>query len=86
MTILLATLLLTAAAAADPPAPTSPIAIGQRRELLVDEYLVDKLSGEARLHLHQPERREIVLRTDKDWEGNACGYPSVFQDGGQYGM
>jgi|LSQX01.1.fsa_nt_gb hypothetical protein len=101
MTTLLAALLLTATAAADPPAADSsaadspiadspaadsPIAIGQRRELLVDEYLVDKLSGEARLHLHQPERREIVLRTDKAWEGNASGYPSVFQDGELYRM
>jgi len=26
-------------------------------------------------------RREIVFRTDAPWEGNACGYPSIVQDG-----
>jgi hypothetical protein len=58
-----------------------PIAIGDRRELLVDDFLVDAISGGARLQLHQPVPREIVLNTDQPWEGNACGYPSVFQDG-----
>lgn len=64
----------------------SPIAIGDRRELLVDDFLVEKLSGGARLRLHQPVPREIVLKTDAPWEGNACGYPSVFQDGELYRM
>ena len=47
---------------------------------------MDKLSGGARLQLHQPVPREIVLKTDAPWEGNACGYPSVFQDGKLYRM
>ena len=69
-----------------PRIPAPPIAIGDRRELLVDDFLVEKLSGEARLQLHQPVPQEIVLKTDAPWEGNACGYPSVFQDGKLYRM
>jgi len=58
-----------------------PIALGSRLELLVDDSLIESMSGGARLQLHQPERREIVFRTDAPWEGNACGYQSVFRDG-----
>jgi len=85
MTTMLA-LLLTMVSAPDAKDAGSTIAIGDRRELLVDDFLVDKLSGGARLHLHQPVPQEIVLRTDAPWEGNACGYPSVFQDGKLYRM
>ena len=74
------------ASASDATDSGSPIAIGDRRELLVDDCLVDKLSGEARLQLHPPVPQEIVLKTDAPWEGNACGYPSVFQDGKLYRM
>lgn len=63
-----------------------PIQIGGRRELLVDDFLVAKLSGGARFELHRPTPREVVLKTDAPWEGNACGYPSVFQDGPLYRM
>ena len=84
MTTLLTLLLLTAVSAPAAEKPGSAIAIGDRRELLVDDFLVDKLSGEARLQLHQPVPREIVLKTDAPWEGNACGYQSVFQDGSIY--
>ena len=79
--------LLLAAASADAAADSgSAIVIGGRRELLVDDFLTEKLSGEARLQLHPPVPREIVLKTDAPWEGNACGYPSVFQDGPLYRM
>jgi hypothetical protein len=33
------------------------------------------------LKLHEPVRREIVLTTDKPWEGPTCGYFSAIQDG-----
>jgi len=86
MKTLLAVLMLTLAPAAVAKDAGSPIAIGDRRELLVDQFLVEKLSGGARLELHRPVPREIVLKTDAPWEGNACGYPSVFQDGKLYRM
>ena len=63
----------------------SPVAIGARRELLVDNYLLEAITG-CELRLHQPIRRELVLRTDAAWEGNASAFQSVFQDGDLYRM
>ncbi|HOX37817.1 MAG TPA: hypothetical protein PL033_07495 [Candidatus Brocadiia bacterium] len=62
------------------------INIGSRLELMVDDFLIERMSGDARLQLHRPERREIVFKTDAPWEGNACAYQSVFQDGGVFRM
>ncbi len=57
-----------------------PLDIGSRWELFVDEFLVASKKG-LELKLHEPVRREIVLTTDKPWEGPTCGYFSVIQDG-----
>ena len=56
-------------------------AIGDRLELMLDNALIDSMSGDARLMLHHPVPREIVFRTDAPWEGNASSYQSVFRDG-----
>lgn len=63
-----------------------PIEIGSRRELFVDRYLIDELSGGAALTLHKPEPQEVVLTTDKPWEGNTCAYYTLFRDGDRYRM
>ncbi len=63
-----------------------PVNIGGRLELMVDDFLIESMSGEARLQLHRPERREIVFKTDAPWEGNASAYQSVFRDGDLYRM
>ena len=63
-----------------------PINIGARRELFVDDFLVETMHGDIHLELHHPTRREIVFRTDAPWEGNAAAYQSVFQDGKLYRM
>lgn len=57
-----------------------PIEIGSRRELLVDHYLIAKLTH-ARLTLHRPQAREIAMRFDEPWEGNTSGYPTIMRDG-----
>ena len=44
------------------------------------------MSGGAELRLHQPAMREVVMTTDKPWEGNMCLYRSTFRDGGLYKM
>ncbi|MEA1951869.1 MAG: hypothetical protein U9N87_10820 [Planctomycetota bacterium] len=80
--IMLATLTNGAARAAE----TTPIDIGSRRELLVDNYLIDKSSGETRLVLHKPTPRKIAIVHDEPWEGNSCGYHTVFRDGDLYRM
>ena len=62
------------------------IRIGSRLELLVDEHLIEHKKGEVALRLHQPIARNVALTTDAPWEGNACHYRSVFQDGSVYRM
>ncbi len=63
-----------------------PLAIGSRLELLVDDYLVEKLGGAAQLRMHQPVPREICLVLDAPWEGNGCNYVTVLKDGDTYRM
>ena len=65
---------------------TTPIDIGSRRELLVDHYLIDNVSGSAQLRLHRPTPREIVMIHGEPWEGNSCGYHTIFRDGDLYRM
>ena len=62
-----------------------PIGIGSRRELFVDDYLIEWIET-ARRVLHQPTPREISLARAKPWEGNVSGYTTVFQDGDLYRM
>jgi len=57
-----------------------PIDLGSRWELFVDEFLVAQKQGVS-LKLHEPVKREIVLTTDKPWEGITCAYFSIIQDG-----
>ena len=61
----------------------SPIPIGDRRELFVDDYLVASLS-EARRELHHPVPREVAITHDAAWEGAGSGYHTVIQDGDLY--
>lgn len=67
-------------------AADEPIAIGSRRELFVDKALVERLEGNIALKLHSPVARDIAIRFDQPWEGNASGYPTVFQDGEVFRM
>jgi len=55
--------------------------IGRGWELLLDEHLIDRMKGQIELRLHHPQAQEIVLVHDKPWEGNTCGYNTVFRDG-----
>jgi hypothetical protein len=73
------------ALAADATA-AAPVEIGTRRELFVDQALVERLEGRAEFRLHHPTPREVALTFDQPWEGNASGYPTVFQDGDVYRM
>ncbi len=66
--------------------PVTAVDIGSRRELFVDNALVDQLKGKAELRLHRPVPREISLVHDALWEGSGTGYHSVFQDGDKYRM
>lgn len=60
--------------------------IGDRRELFVDNALIESVSGEARLRLHHPVPQEIAIEHDAPWEGSGSGYHSIFKDGDLYRM
>ncbi len=62
------------------------IPIGSRLELMVDDYLISRTTGSAKLHLHKPTPKEVVLTTSHPWEGNTCAYFTIFQDGDIYRM
>ncbi len=66
-------------------AAADPIEIGSRRELFVDHFLIDSMDG-TELRLHQPTPREVVIVHDEPWEGNSCGYYTIFRDGDLYRM
>lgn len=54
--------------------------IGTRVEPFVDTWLLEQRTG-VELRVHPPERREVVLTTDRPWEGPDSAYYSVFRDG-----
>ena len=64
--------------------PTLPVTLGSRRELFIDDALIEHLTGGARRQLHHPQPREVVLHFDAPEEGTGCGYCSLFQDGDRY--
>lgn len=55
------------------------IDLGSRRELFVDDFLIERLVGAA-LELHKPEPREVALVCDRPWEGNTSAYYTLFRD------
>ena len=56
--------------------------IGSRRELFLDNFLVESLRGGAVRRFHHPVRREVVLTMDGPNEfSNAPGYLCIVQDG-----
>ena len=51
--------------------PDPPIDIGTRVEMFVDDRLIDPAHRrDISLELQTPVRREVVLTTDKPWEGH----------------
>lgn len=73
-------------AGATQAASKTPIDIGSRRELFVEEGIIDRLSGKAELRLHHPVPQAVVLEHAEPWEGSGSGYHSIFQDGDRYRM
>jgi len=63
-------------------APQDPIALGARKELLVDRHLIERTDG-VELVLHPPRDEGEVLRFDAAWEGGFSGYLTAIQDGDQ---
>ncbi len=59
--------------------------IGSRRELFVDDFLINRMTNAA-LKAHQPEPREAVFTCEEPWEGNTSAYFTLFQDGDRFRM
>lgn len=78
--------LVLAGEEATPTKESAVIEIGSRRELFVDEHLIERVTGGARLRLHRPRMREVVVEHDKPWEGNTSGYHTILKDGEVYRM
>ena len=76
---ILAAMVSPAAFAGDP----AVVEIGNRRELFVDDFLIDSLDG-TRLALHAPRPAEKVLTLERPWEGIYSGYFTVIKDGDRY--
>ena len=74
--------LLVAAACGDALA-ADPIDLGSRRELFVDGYLIDKLTG-AELRLQTPRDEGVAFALDKPWEGKFSAYTTIIHDGDKY--
>jgi hypothetical protein len=61
------------------------IDIGDRRELFVDDLLIERLDNAA-LKLHEPVSGGVAIRLDRSWEGPANGPVTVFWHDGRYLM
>lgn len=61
---------------------TTIVNIGSRRELFVDDLLIDRLEN-ARLQLQKPERREVVLEMNAVAECPTSAYYNLFEDEGK---
>lgn len=60
--------------------------IGNRRELLVDKFLLDMERTTTRETLHHPVRREMIFTNDAPWEADGWVYYTVVQDGNLFRM
>ena len=60
--------------------PKMAVAIGSRIEMFVDNWLIEQRKGVS-LRLNTPIKREVVLVTDKPWEGIDSAYYTAIQDG-----
>jgi hypothetical protein len=54
--------------------------LGSRRELFVDEFLIER-NADLELKLHSSIPKEIVMLRDAPWEGSGSGFETLFRDG-----
>ena len=65
--------------------PNAVVDIGSRRELFVDQLLVERLDG-LRLELQKPQPAGVALRYDLPWEGRFAFFTTILKDGDTYRM
>ncbi|MBM3797720.1 MAG: hypothetical protein FJW31_27545 [Acidobacteria bacterium] len=72
-----------AALAAQTAAAAAPIDLGSRREIFVDHFLIDRLTGGAALQLAQSVDQGTVHKFDQPWEGRFSGYATILREAPQ---
>ena len=60
------------------------IALGNRREVFFDSFLVNEEASTAKAVLQKPVRKNVALALNMPWEGGLCGYPNVFYAEGKW--
>ncbi|MDB6168132.1 MAG: hypothetical protein JWM88_996 [Verrucomicrobia bacterium] len=63
-----------------PGAAAEPIALGDRRALFVDDFLIARRDG-LELRLHEPRARETVMVFDAPWEGSGSDFQRLIRVG-----
>ncbi len=81
--LLILFLLLPLSMRAQEKAPEHVPDLGNRLELFVDSFLIDRMEGTS-LVLHHPVDEGNVMSFDKPWEGAFCAYVTVIRDGSLY--
>ena len=77
---------MVASTSAAQASEATPIPVGIKRQLFIDELWLDKQEN-IRLTRHTPEAREPVLVGDRPWEKNAIrAYTCVLKDGDRFRM
>jgi len=66
-----------------PLSAETPLEIGTRLEMFVDDHLIARQSG-TQLKLSEPKPAGIALKFDAPWDGACSGYATILQDGGKY--
>jgi len=61
------------------------INIGSRRELFVDHFLIESMTG-MRLQLQRARLAEVAIHYERSWEDVHAFYTTVFQEGDTYRM
>ena len=61
------------------------IDIGSRRELFVDDFLIDRIEG-LRREQQTPIDRGKVVGFEQPWEGDYCNYVHIFKDTDRWRM
>ena len=59
------------------------INLGDRRELMVDKYLVGSMENMQHV-LNNPSPENVALQFNDPWEGRYCGYVTCIKDGDTY--
>lgn len=59
----------------------SAVDIASRRELLVDDFMIDGVSGPLKLRLNPAIPREVVMHMDQPWEGPTNAYYNLVDAG-----